>query len=184
MVVCSIHTVRVWLAQCFSYPDSQFIAGLQLYYMHVVYLCCVYAPFVPFCGLGMCYAQCNNDDDDDDDDDDDAQTLNICPSGYFSRMPLMITERGGRLCPNDSPSTMAWETPGDPRSITSLLKFTSSYGDLARTLATLGLSRLIGHQLWMQLKSARARRRSSGYPACLILWMCSVARKLFQAPST
>ena len=79
--------------------------------MHVVYLCCVYAvcvPLVPFCGLGMCYAQCNDDDDDDDDDnDDDVQTLNICPSGYFSRMPLMITERGGRLCPNDSPSTMA-----------------------------------------------------------------------------
>ena len=33
-------------------------------------------------------------------------TLKICPSGHLSRMPFMITDRGGLFCPNSS-DTMA-----------------------------------------------------------------------------
>ena len=33
-------------------------------------------------------------------------TLNICPSGYLSKILLMVTDRGGRLCPNCSDSAI------------------------------------------------------------------------------
>ena len=36
-----------------------------------------------------------------------VHTLNICPSGYFSSIPLIMVESGGRLCPKDSPSIIS-----------------------------------------------------------------------------
>ena len=55
-----------------------------------------------------------------------CNTLNICPSGYFSSIPLIMTERGGLFCPKDFPSIVvgslvcAVEPVADAESINNL----------------------------------------------------------------